>query len=110
MSMEVPLDTLDSVAASHGPTAYAVVSDPQGPPRITHVTPVFADGSISFGLGRRSVALLDEHGTLGLLWPATDDQTMSLIVDAEVGDVSEDGHVRVTPTWAVRHRPAPRLD
>jgi hypothetical protein len=108
--MEVPLDTLESVAATLGPTAYAVVSDAPGPPRITHVFPAFSGSTITFGLGRRSVELLGREHQLGLLWPATEQEAMSLIVDAEVGDVFEDGRVRVTPTSAVRHRPAPRLD
>ncbi|MEM9465877.1 MAG: hypothetical protein AAGA90_10920 [Actinomycetota bacterium] len=110
MSMEVPLHTLESVAGTLGPTAYAVVSDSDRPPRITHVTPTFSDSSITFGLGRTSIELLRRHGQLGLLWPATDQEGMSLIVDAEVGDVLEDGRVRVVPTSAVRHRPAPTLD
>ena len=110
MSMEVPVDTLQSVASDYGPTAYAVVSDPTGGPRITHVMPNFAGGSITIGVGRRSISLLEQHGQLGLLWPATPDQTMSLIVDAEVDQFLEDGQVRVTPTSAVRHRPAPQPD
>ena len=110
MSMEVPLDTLESVAKAHGSTAYAAVSHPDGPPRITHVTPAFSGSTISFGVGRRSVELLGRHGQLGLLWPATDDEPMSLIVDAEVDEILDDGLVRVTPTWAVRHRPAPGAD
>ena len=110
MSMEVSLDDLETVATALGPAAYAVVSDADGPPRITHVTPEFTGSTISFGLGRRSIALLGERGQLGLLWPATEQEAMSLIVDAEIGDVFEDGRVRVTPTSAVRHRPAPRLD
>lgn len=110
MSMEVSLDTLESVALTHGSTAYAVVSSPEGPPRITHVSPQFSGATITFGLGRRSIELLEDNRLLGLLWPATDQQSMSLIVDAEVGDVLEDGTVRVAPISAVRHRPAPRLD
>jgi len=107
MSMEVPLDTLAAVAHGYGPTAYAVVSAAHGPPRITHVTPQFSDGLIGFGLGRRSIAELEQHRTLGLLWPANDDEDMSLIVDAEVDAVFDDGEVRVRPVSGVRHRPAP---
>ena len=107
MSMEVPVDTLPEVAHGYGPTAYAVVSAPDGPPRITHVTPQFAGATITIGLGRRSVELLERHGTLGLLWPAHDDEPMSLIVDAEVDDILEDGEVRVRAVSGVRHRPAP---
>lgn len=110
MSMEVPLETLEAVAATLGDTAYAVVSDPDGPPRITHVTPQFAGSSVSFGLGRRSIQLIEQHGQLGLLWPAAEREAMSLIVDARVDEVHDDGRVEVTATWAVRHRPAPLSD
>jgi len=107
MSMEVPVETLVDETRSHGPTAYAVVSDPDGPPRVTHVSPRFSGDAIVIGVGRRSVELLRGHGSLGLLWPAGDDQPMSIIVDAEVDTVSDDGEVWLRPVSAVRHRPAP---
>ena len=110
MSMKVPIEKLADVAHGYGASAYAVVSAPDGPPRVTHVTPTFAGDTLTFGLGRTSIALLETNPHLGLLWPAAQDEVMSLIVDAEVGDVLEDGTVRVAPVSAVRHRPAPRLD
>jgi hypothetical protein len=106
--MEIPLSELTEAAASYGPTAYAAVSDPQGSPRVTHVRPRAEAGLLHFGLGRRSVQLLATNPHLTLVWPATSDQSMSLIVDADViGAASEDGIVQVRPMRAVRHRPAP---
>ncbi|MEM9519730.1 MAG: hypothetical protein AAGA37_10460 [Actinomycetota bacterium] len=107
MSMEVPLEGLYGVAASLGSTAYAVVAAADGAPRITHVRPAFAGETITFELGRRSIECARQTGHLSLLWPATTEERMSLIVDAEVRDVVEDRHIVVTPTGAVRHRPAP---
>ena len=107
MSMDVALDDLPAVAQGYGPTAYAAVSAPDGPPRVTHVAPQFAGSTITIGLGRRSIELLQQHGTLGLLWPANDTEEMSLIVDAEIDEILEDGEVRVRAVSGVRHRPAP---
>ena len=107
MSMEVKLEDLPETARAYGPTAYAVVSAPDGPPRITHVAPRIAGATITIGLGRGSVELLRQHGTLGLLWPAKDRESMSLIVDATVDEILEDGEVRVCAVTGVRHRPAP---
>lgn len=107
MSMQVPIETLAEVVHGYGPSAYAVVSAADGAPRITHVTPTFAGATISFGLGRTSIALLEGNPRLSLLWPATQDEVMSLIVDTDVLDVIEDGTVSVSAVSAVRHRPAP---
>lgn len=108
MSMDVPLDRLEAVANSLGPAAYVVVSDPGDPPRITHVRPEFAGSSIWLTLGRRSVALMEQQRRIALLWPATKQEEMSLIVDADVAEVTEAGRARVIATSAVRHRHAPR--
>ena len=107
MSMEVALEELSEVAQRYGPTAYAAVSAPDGPPRVTHVSPQIDGIMITIGLGRRSVELLGQHATMGLLWPATDREPMSLIVDAVVDEIQPDGVVRVRAVSGVHHRPAP---
>ena len=60
---------LDAAAANdfsvRETTAYAVVSDPDGAPRITHVAPRIAGATITIGLGRSSVG-----SGLGLARPA----------------------------------------
>lgn len=55
--------------------------------------------------GRRSAANAKERPGLSLVWPPPDAGGYSLIVDgdAEVAD----GLLRVAPTRAVKHRPAP---
>ena len=107
MSMQVPVELLPEVVRRYGQSAYAAVSDPAGPPRVTHVMPTFTGATLTFGLGRTSCALLEANPHLSLLWPATHPETMSLIVDADVLGVAADGTVTVRAAAAVRHRPAP---
>ena len=84
MSMQVPVEFLPEVVRGYGQSAYAVVSDPAGPPRVTHVMPTFSGETLTFGLGRTSCALLETNPHLSVLWPAVHAETMSLIVDADV--------------------------
>lgn len=106
MSMQVPVELLPEVVRGYGQSAYAVVSDPAGPPRVTHVMPTFTGVTLTFGLGRTSCALLKANRHLSVLWPAGHAEPMSLIVDADVLDVTVDGAVTVRAVTAVRHRPA----
>jgi hypothetical protein len=109
MSMEVPLEDLSDVAHLYGPTAFAAVSAPDGPPRLTHVAPHIDGTMITIGLGQSSIALLGQNATLGLLWPANEREAMSLIVDTAVDEILPDGLVRVRALSGVRHRPAPSV-
>ncbi|GJM38840.1 MAG: hypothetical protein DHS20C19_22070 [Acidimicrobiales bacterium] len=108
MSMQVAIDELPTVSAEYGPSAYVLVGAPDGPPRVTHSTVSWIDGEIEVAVGRRAAAALAANPTACVLWPATVDQSMSLIVDvACAGAVDDDGGpVRLRPTGAVRHRPA----
>ena len=63
MSMQVPVELLPEVVRGYGQSAYAVVSDPAGPPRVTHVMPTFSGETLTFGLGRTSCALLEDNLT-----------------------------------------------
>ena len=56
--MKVPVEILPEVVRRYGQSALAVVSDPAGPPRVTHVMPTFTGVTLTFGLGRTSCALL----------------------------------------------------
>ncbi len=110
MSVKVPLDELGLVAEEYGPTAYVVCGSGDVSPRITHVTPVFDGAAVTVVLGGGASRVALENPQVSLLWPATTEQSMSLIVDgvAEVdGEPGPDTRVRITPTGAVRHRPAP---
>ncbi len=110
MSIKVPLDGLSTVAAEYGPTAYVVSGAGDGAPRITHVTPRFDEGSIEVVLGGAAARAALQNPEVSLLWPATVEQSMSLIIDGRAvvdGEPGPDSLVRVTPVSAVRHRPAP---
>lgn len=108
MSIQVPLDELPAASAEYGSAAYVLICDTDGPPRVTHSVVTWSDGTMAVSIGRRAAAALAANPTAGVLWPATDDQSLSLIVDAAVdGTVDpEGGVVRLRPIGAVRHRPA----
>jgi len=107
MSMIVDLATLRTTCHDYGSTAYAVVSVPERSPRVTHVTPTFRGQEIIIGLGSTSTASIAANPVLAMLWPASHDQPMSLIVDCDVVHTSDDGTVRLKAISAVRHRAAP---
>lgn len=110
MSIQIALEDLADLAPEHGPSAYVVVGTDAGPPRITHSQVTFTpDGELVVETGRSSHRALADRSVLALLWPATNEQSMSLIVDCEVSgplDLDDGGEVRLRPTGAVRHRPA----
>lgn len=110
VSIQIALEDLVELAPEYGPSAYAVVGTDAGPPRITHSPVTFTPhGELVVELGRSSHRALAERPALALLWPATNEQSMSLIVDCEVSgslDLDDGGEVRLRPTGAVRHRPA----
>jgi hypothetical protein len=60
-------------------------------------------------IGRRSRTNAGARPLVSILWPAVDDDGFSLIVDATAAlTVPADGDtLRLTPTHAVLHRPAP---
>ena len=113
MSMQVPLNEVESAATDHASVAFVLVSSAEGPPRVTHSSVRFESGAIVATVGRRSTDALAVNPAVTVLWPANASQSMSLIVDGIVDDVVADptgnggGEIRIAPTGAVRHRPAP---
>jgi len=109
MSIQVPIADLESCAADYGTAAYVLVGAAQGPPRVTHSSVRFDGVDFVVSIGRRAAAALTANPEVCVLWPATSDQSMSLIVDGEVVDpVDPDGgDVRIRAIGVVRHRPAP---
>ena len=105
MSMQVPVELLSEVVRGYGQSAYAVVSDPAGPPRVTHVMPTFSGETLTFGLGRTSCALL--RTTLTSVCSGRhahrDDEPHRRCGRARR---CGDGTVTVRAAAAVRHRPA----
>jgi hypothetical protein len=104
MSIGVPLDDLGDEMGRYGPTAFVLTTSDDGRPHISHVAVTHEDGSLWCTVGKRSTANVGACSAIAILWPPTDDG-FSLIVDA---DAAVDGsRLRLTPTRAVKHRPAP---
>jgi hypothetical protein len=105
MSIKVALHEVRAVAAEQAPFAYFLtVSDDQSAHAVA-VAPTIADGEVTFSGGRTSCANALARPNVSLLWPPADPADYSLIVD---GVAHVDGSkVRIVPTRAVRHRPAP---
>jgi hypothetical protein len=111
MSMQVPIEEIPQVAVDYGDSAYVLAGAGAGPPRITHSMVTFAEGQLVVTVGRRAAAAIAANAEVSVLWPATTDQSMSLIVDGrarfdEDRDGLRSGEVWIAPSGAVRHRPA----
>ncbi len=105
MSVPVDLDLLADALAEFGTAAYLLTTGDDSRPRVAHVAIRLDGGRLHCEIGKRTAANVVARPGVSLLWPAPTPGGMSLIVDgdAEVADNA----VAVTPTWAVKHRPAP---
>ncbi len=105
MSIKVELSDLRKIAAQQAPFAYLLtVSDDESAHAVA-ITPYIGEASITLDAGNRSCANATARPKVSLLWPPTDADDYSLIVD---GRASVDGStLMITPEKAVRHRPAP---
>jgi hypothetical protein len=105
MSIPVGLDELPEVASAYGDAPFVITVGDDGRPHLAQLTVAWRGTSFDVVPGRRGAANVAARPTVVVLWPPVDDGGMSLIVD---GDARLDGdRVVVTPTWAVKHRPAP---
>ena len=110
MSITIPPAELEAAAADYGRTVYVITATAEGPPRVTHSSVAFDGTTVRVRLGASASAEARERPTVALLWPATRDQSMSLIADGLAsfdGPPGPDAEVAVEITGAVRHRPAP---
>jgi hypothetical protein len=105
MSIRVELAELRAVAQQQMPFAYLLTVSADAEARAVAVTPRIEDGVITCEAGRHSCENAIARPDVSLLWPPSDAADYSLIVD---GTATVDGSVvRIHPTRAVRHRPAP---
>jgi hypothetical protein len=105
MSIPVELSDLAATMARYR-FAYLLTGTDQGAPHAIAVTPTL-DGStlVVQGVGRRTGKNLQARAEVALVWPPLETAGYSLIVD---GSASVAGaQVRIVPTRAVLHRPAP---
>src|SRR5690625_954290 len=105
--MSVPVD-LDRVAEEMRkyPFAYLMTSAADGRPHAVAVSPVIDGSNLEVtGVGNTTRTNARERPAVALVWPPTDIEEYSLIVD---GDAQVSGEsVTVSSTRAVLHRPAP---
>lgn len=105
MSIPVDVSKLDEALARHD-FAYLLTHSAHGAPRALAVRAVLQGGVLRIdGAGERTRAGVQARPAVGLVWPPRDAGGYSLIVDGDATVV--DGQIRIAPTHAVLHRPAP---
>ena len=105
MSISVELSSLADVITRYR-FAYLMTNSVKGAPHAVAVSPVLQGGELVVnGLGRRTRENALERPAVGLVWPPRSEADYSLIVDGQATVVGE--LLRITPTRAVLHRPAP---
>jgi hypothetical protein len=115
MSIPVALPDLAAAIDRYGDAAYVLTSSDDGRPHVAHVRVRRDGGDLVVTVGRRSRANAASRSLVSLLWPAVADDDVddgfSLIVDATAvlssAGTDADDTLRLTPTHAVLHRPAP---
>ena len=86
--------------------AYLLTTSATGAPHAAPVAAVLHGGElVVHGIGRRTRANALARPAVGLLWPPHSAADYSLIVDGQA--VVTGDSLRITPTRAVLHRPAP---
>lgn len=105
VSIAVPLDEL-MADVTRRDFAYLLTVGDDGRPRVLALVPECRDGELRFHVGPgRTGGSARARPKVSMVFPPCDHDAYSLVVD---GDAAVDGEtVVVTPTWAVRHRPAP---
>lgn len=107
MSIPVDVTTLGEQMAGHAFCYLLTVGDDDRPHAVA-VRPVLTDGVLSAEAGRRTCANAASRPAVSLVFPPATPGEYSLIVD---GRASIDGElVRIVPSRAVLHRPAPSPD
>lgn len=105
MSIPVELSKLADAIARYR-FAYLLTASASGAPRAVAVVPELRGGELVVsGTGRRTRENVQRQSAVGLVWPPQSESDYSLIVDGTA--VVTDELLRITPTGAVLHRPAP---
>jgi hypothetical protein len=106
VSIAVPLDDLPNELTRWG-FAYVLTTSDDGRPHAVALVPDVADGTLRFDAGGSTCRNAAERPQIALVFPPpSDGDGFSLLVDGDA--VVEGSTVVVTPTWAVKHRPAPQ--
>jgi hypothetical protein len=105
MSIAVDIEQLGDQLQRFGPTGFVLTTSDDGRPHISHVAVTLEQGRLCCTVGGRSASNVRAHGQATVLWPPRGTDGFSLIVDADA--TVEGSELRLTPTWAVLHRPPP---
>jgi hypothetical protein len=106
VSKEVALDDLAVTIGDYDFAYVPTVSDDQRPHLVAIRPVVLESGELEVPVGRTTIANAAARPQITLVFPPVEDGGFSLVVDALAsGDGS--GSLRLRPTWAVLHRPAP---
>jgi hypothetical protein len=108
MSIPVDLERLRDEADARGSWAYLLTTRADGRPHAVAITPTWDGGVLVTETGRTTTANSGERPLVSLVWPPAEEGGYHLVVDADA--TAGDGFVRLRPTKAVLHRPAPSPD
>jgi len=104
VSIPVQLDEVREAASGQAPFAYLLTVTDDASAHVVALVPDIRPGEIVCEAGRTSCRNATARSSVSLLWPPATAGDYSLIVD---GEAAVDGSiVHITPTRAVRHRPA----
>ncbi len=104
MSVKISPDELAAKAAEYGSAAFVITTKSDGTSHVTHQLVAVVDGVASCPAGKGTRAAVAERPSVVLLWPPTNDQSMSLIADGQA--TATDEGLSIAITGAVLHRPA----
>jgi pyridoxamine 5'-phosphate oxidase-like protein len=105
MSITAELPSFANIVARYR-FAYLMTSSAKGAPHAVPVAAVLQGGDLVVnGIGRRTRENALARPAVGLIWPPQSEAGYSLIVDGQAAVTGES--LRITPTRAVLHRPAP---
>ncbi len=105
MSVPVAIDDLAAATSEYG-WAYLLTVRDDLRPHIVAVTPTWDDDHLVLAVGRGTARNAAARSSISLCYPPVEDGGYSLIVDG-TADVAGEALVRLAPTGAVLHRPAP---
>jgi hypothetical protein len=106
VSVAVPLEGLEA-ELSGWDFAYVLTTSEDGRAHAVALVPSVVDGALRFDAGGSTCRNAVARPQIALVFPPNaGGDGMSLLVDGDA--VVEGSTVVVTPTWAVKHRPAPR--
>lgn len=111
VSVAVGLEELAAEIARRG-FGYLLTTGDDRRPKAVALVPTVVGRTLRFDAGGGSAHNATARPSVSVVFPPTADDEFSLVVDGDAAVETADDDdgtpfVVVTPTWAVRHRPAP---